>query len=121
MNVDRMVALDIAHQLQVPLEGDVGVVPTLKQDLYAANGLALVDLGPDLFEAQHVPFMMLGPAIERAELAVGHTDVRVVDVTVDDVSDHVFRMVPPPLGISHLAELQQGRPLVELQIIFEFT
>ena len=48
--------LDVAHQVEVPLERDVRVVPALEEDLHAADRLALVDLGADLLEAQHVAF-----------------------------------------------------------------
>ena len=51
MDVNRMIALDIAHQLEIPLEGDVGIVAALEQDLNAPDRLALVDLGADLLEA----------------------------------------------------------------------
>ena len=87
MDVDRVIALDVAHQVEIPLERDVRVVPALEQDLDAADRLALVDLGADLLEAQHVALRVLGPAVERAELAVGDADVGVVDVPVDDVGD----------------------------------
>src|SRR5688572_5206332 len=50
VDVDWMVLLDIAHQLQIPLERDVRVVTALQQDLHPTNRLALVDLGADLFE-----------------------------------------------------------------------
>ena len=59
MDVDRVMLLDVAHQLEVPLERDVGVVPALEQDLHAADRLALVDLGADLLEAEHVAFLVL--------------------------------------------------------------
>ena len=91
VDVDRVVALDVAHQVEVPLERDVRIVPALEQDLHAADRLALVDLGADLLEAQHVALVVLGPAVERAELAVGDADVGVVDVAVDDVGDHRSR------------------------------
>jgi len=94
-----MVLLDVSHEVQIPLERDVGIVPALKQDLNSTNGLALVHLRPDLLEAQHVAFVVLGPPVERAELAVGDADVGVIDIAVDDVGDRVFRMVAPPLGV----------------------
>ncbi len=98
MDVDRVIALDVAHQVEIPLERDVRVVPALHQDLHAAERLALVDLGADLLEGQRVAFVVLGPAVERAEAAIGDADVRVVDVAVDDVRDRIAGMLPPPLG-----------------------
>jgi hypothetical protein len=99
--------LDVAHQLQVPLEGDIRVVTALEKNLYPAQCLTLVDLGTNLLEAENVTFPMLGPAIERAELTVGDTDVSVVDVSVDDISDDVFRVLAPPLGVRQLPELEE--------------
>jgi len=121
MNVDGMMLLDVAHQLEVPLERDIRVVSALKQDLHAADGLALVDLGADLLEAQHVAFVVLGAAIERAELAIGHADVGVVDVPVDDIGDHVLRVLPPPLGVGQPAQLEERSLLVEREIILKFS
>ena len=121
VNVDRVVPLDVAHQLEIPLERDVGVVAALEQDLHAADRLALVDLGADLLEAEHVALVVLGPAVERAELAVGDADVGVVDVPVDDVGDDRFRVLAPALGVGQLAELEQRGPLVELEVASEFT
>jgi hypothetical protein len=113
--------LDIAHQLEVPLERDIRVVASLKQDLNASDCLALIDLGADLLEAEYIPFVVLGSPIEGAELTIGHTDVGVVDVPVYDVSDHVLRMLPPPLGISELPQLQERCPLIEIEVAAEFT
>jgi hypothetical protein len=96
-------------------------VPALQQNLHAPDRLALVDLGADLLEAEDVPLGVLGPAVEGAELTVGDADVGVVDVPVDDVGDDALRVLPPPLGVGELAELEQGGPLVELEGSLEFT
>src|SRR6202521_2901342 len=50
VNVDRVIALDVAHQIEVPLERDVGIVPALDQYLNPAKRLELLDLGADLLE-----------------------------------------------------------------------
>jgi hypothetical protein len=121
MDVDRVVPLDVAHQLEIPLERDVRVVSALEQDLHAADGLALVDLGADLLEAEDVPLGVAGPAVERAELAVGDADVGVVDVPVDDVGDHALRVPAPPLRVGELAQLQEGGVLVEVEHGLELT
>ena len=83
--------------------------------------LALVHLRADLLEAQHVAFGVLGPPVERAELAVGDADVGVIDVAVDDVGDRVLRMVAPPLGVGQATQLEQIGLLVELEIVSEFA
>src|SRR4029453_5495042 len=58
VDMNGMVLLDVSHEVQIPLERDVGIVPSLKQDLNSTNGLALVHLRPDLLEAQHVAFFV---------------------------------------------------------------
>jgi hypothetical protein len=121
MDVNRVVPLDVAHQVEIPLERDVGIVAALEQNLHPANRLALVDLGSDLFEAQNVPLEIPGPAVKRAELAIGDADVGVVDVPVDDIGDHVLRVLAPPLGVGQLPELQETGSLIELQIALELT
>src|SRR3954463_16236750 len=113
--------LDIAHQLEVPLEGNVGIVPALEQDLHAADRLALVNLGADLLEAQDIPLIVLRPAVEGAELTVCYANVRVVDVPVDDVGDDVFRMLAPPLPAGELPQRQERCALVELEVISELS
>src|SRR6266568_4631752 len=116
VDVDRMVALDVPHQVQVPLERDVGVVPPLHQDLYTAERFELVDLAPDLLEREHVAFGVLGSPVERAELAVGHADVSVIDVPVDDVGDHVLGVQAPARLVRETAQLEQRGALVQLQV-----
>src|SRR5258707_9133087 len=117
--MNRVVAFDVAQQIEIPLERDVGVVPALHQDLHAADRLQLVDLAADLLVRQQIALGMLGPSIERAELAVGDADVRVVDVPVDDIRDDVFRMQLPAGLIGELPQLEQRGALVELEIALE--
>ena len=95
MDVNGVMPLDVAHQIQVPLERDIGVVTTLQQNLDSPYGLAFVDLGADLLEAQDVSLMVLGTSVKRVELAIGNTDIGVVDVSIDDVGNHVLRMMAP--------------------------
>src|SRR5438445_1666731 len=99
-------SLDVPHQIEVPLERDVGIVPTLHQDLHPAERLELLDLAADLLERQYVALGVLGPPVERAELAVGDADVRVVDVPVDDVRDGVLGVQPPPRLVRERAQLE---------------
>lgn len=62
-----MIALDVAHEVQVPLERDVRVVSTLDPDLNPAKGLRLLDLGADLLERERVALTVFGTPIERAK------------------------------------------------------
>src|SRR3954468_1120598 len=121
VDVNRVMPLDVAHQLEIPLERNVRIVPALEQNLDAADRFALVDLGADLLEAQDIAFAVLGPAVERAELAVGDADIGVVDVPIDDVGNHLLGVVPPPLGIGELPQLEERCPLIELEIVSELA
>ena len=87
-----MIALDVPHQIQIPLERDVWVVSALNEDLNATECFRFVDLRADLLERQRVAFAVLRSTIECAESAIGDADIRVIDIAVDDVSDDVARM-----------------------------
>ena len=121
VDVNRMVRLDVAQEIQVPLERDVRIVPALNQDLHAAEGLGLVDLRADLLERERVPFAVLRSPIERAESAVGDADVRVVDVAVDDVRDDAVRMALVAHAVGLRAELEQRGVRVEVEEIVHGT
>src|SRR2546429_9580569 len=96
MDVDGVVLLDVAQQVEIPGERDVGVVPALDEDLYAAERLELVDLAADLFEREDVALGVLGAAVGRAELAVGLAPFRGTDVAVDWAADPCFSIRLPP-------------------------
>src|SRR5687768_11687611 len=116
-----MVLLDVAHQVQVPLEGNVWVVAALNENLDRAQRLRLVDLGADLLERQRVPFLMLRTAVERAKAAVGHAHVRVVDVAVHDVRDDAVRVLRLTHAIRLDAKLEEGCVLVEVEEVTHLT
>src|SRR3990170_3974299 len=107
VHVDRVVPLDVAEQIEVPREGDVRIVTALHQDLHAAQGLHLVDLGADLLEAERPPFRVSRAPVECAEAAVGDAHVRVVDVAIHDVRDDVVRMRGAARPVGFGAELEQ--------------
>src|SRR6266516_3562119 len=114
VDVDGVVLLDVAQQVQIPRERDIGVVPNLDQDLHAAERFELVDLAADLLEREHVALGVLGSPVERAKLAVGDAHVRVIDVPVDDVADHVLRVQPPARLVRERTELEQRGAVVQL-------
>ena len=115
VDVDRVVPLDVAQQVEVPLERDVRVVPALDEDLHAAEGLGLLDLGADLLVRQRPAFAVLGAAVERAEPAVGDADVGVVDVAVDDVGDDAVGVLLAPHAVGFGAEFEQRGVRVEVE------
>src|SRR5262249_40969024 len=53
--------------------------------------------------------------IERAEVALGHADVRVVDVAVDDVGDDFVRMLAAANRAGELAEDSGRRLTIQLE------
>ena len=88
----RILRVQRAQQIFVPLDTKVGMQSALHQHAGAAERDRLVDLLADLFERAHVSVGRAGPAIERAERADDVADVRVVDVAIDDVGDDVVGM-----------------------------
>jgi len=57
---------------------------------------------------------VLRPPIEGAEAAVRDTDIRVVDVPVNDIRDGVVRMLGGANAISLETELEERSVAVEL-------
>ena len=95
MQMDPVTALDRAEQILVVVDAEIGMVTTLHQDAGAAERERLFDLLEDDRLRQQVPLATVaGPAVERAEVAVGHADVRVVDVAIDD-ERHTSRIGAP--------------------------
>ena len=82
----------VIEQLKVPLLGQLRVMTALHENLRAAERDGLLDLAVQLAERDHVAVGVLLGAVERAELAVDVADVRVVDIAIDDVSDHVITL-----------------------------
>ena len=102
----RKALLDGAKEILVPLERQIRIVPTLQQQLNAAERDRLVDLAEDLLEAEHVSFGRPDRPIERAEVAARDADVRVVDVAIDDVGDESVGMLA---GADLVGELSEQR------------
>src|SRR5437868_8979098 len=117
MDMYRMVRLDVALQIQVPLERYIRIVAFLHQDLHGAQLLGFVDFLPDLLIRQRPPFDVFRAAVERAETTVRHADIRVVDVPVDDIRDRVVRMLLRSNAVRLRAQFQQWRVRVEVEEI----
>jgi len=75
----------IAEEVLVEGERQVGVHPALHQDASAVEGQRLLDLAADLLERQQIPLGVAGLPVEGAEAALVDADVGVVDVAVDVV------------------------------------
>src|SRR5205823_10829036 len=88
VEVDRVARLDRAEEILVEVDPEVGMVSALHQQAGAADRERLLDLLEDDRLREEVALARVaGTAVERAELAVGVTDVRVIEVPVDDERD----------------------------------
>src|SRR6266446_6704335 len=86
MNVDvRILFSNVLQKINVPLEWQSRMVPALHQNLHSACGSEFIQLFIELLETKHVMIFVALRSIKRAELAVNITDVRVIDVAIDDV------------------------------------
>ena len=81
----------------------VGVNASLYHDLRPARRRRLADLRENLLQRQEVAVLRTYLCIERAEAALVHADIRVVDVAVND-ERHRIAEPPPPLRIRRASE-----------------
>ena len=92
VQLDRIARLQVAEQILVPLDAQLGVEPALQEDLDAAGVDGLLDLLAQLLARQHVGVVGVARVAEEgAEAAGGGADVGVVDVALDDVGDDARR------------------------------
>ena len=102
VQVDRVALLERAKEILVVVDPEIRVMPALHEHAGAADRKRLLDLLVDDGLREQVPLGAVArPAVERAEVAVGDADVRVVDVAVDDERD------PPRVGAAR-TELVRG-------------
>ena len=95
--------------------GRSGLWPPCSSSCTPPSAMRLFDLLEDLVEAEHVAFAVADRAVERAEVAARHADVRVVDVAIDDVGDDAVGMLAAPHGVGHPAEPVGRRVAIELE------
>jgi hypothetical protein len=87
-------AVPLAHgreQVAVVVEWQLRVEAAVESDEVAAGLEQLVDLREDVLSREHVAPRLVREDVERAVVALGDADVRVVD----DPHDHVGRVVRP--------------------------
>ena len=104
---DRIGLLDPAEEPLVELDAEVGMEPSLEQDLVPAERQRLLDLRGELLLREEVSLLRGQVAIEGAEGALGGADVRVVDVPVDDVRDDPLGVLALAHGVGQHSELQE--------------
>ncbi len=109
----RVLALDGAEERLVVLHAELGVVAALEHHLGGAEVDRLAAAAQDLVERVLPALLVLGGAVEGAELAGRHADVGVVDVAVDDVGDDVVADHAPAGGVRRFGQRVEGRFGVE--------
>src|SRR5579884_273289 len=67
----------------------------------------LLNFREDNFLRMQVTFFVSDGAIESAEAAIFSTEIRVIDISVDDVSNYAFRMEPAADGVGGHADADQ--------------
>ena len=100
----------LANEREVVVQRESGVVAALEQHGGGALARGRVHLGHHLLHRERVGLLVAGLAVERAELAVGDADVRVVRVGVDDEGDALLGDAPEPRVLGQAAELERGAP-----------
>src|SRR5262249_31162218 len=102
--------LDAAHHLFIPLDLQIRMQPALHQHAGAADLHGLANLLVDRVKVQHIALgasRTFDRRVEGAESAVLGAEIRVINVAVDDVGDHTFRMQLAAYGIRLHADPDQ--------------
>ena len=89
----RILLLQRSEQVFVSLDAEIRMQPSLHQNTGAAQRDCLVNLLADFVERAHVSVGRARPSIERTEGADHVANVRVVNVSIDDVGDDVVGML----------------------------
>jgi len=108
MDVKLWVAVtERAQQTFVPVDCQVRVVAALHQNAGPAQGKGFLDLLEQVFPRVEIAFGVARIAIERAERTAGDTNIGVVDVSIDDVSDDRVGMEPAPHAVGGERQIQE--------------
>src|SRR5205809_3213817 len=102
--------LDAAQHLLVPVNFQIGMQAALHQHARAAEFDRLANLVVDRFEIEDVSLFSFGSlqwTIKRGECAVLGAEVRVINVAIDDVSDHALGMQFAPDGVGLHADADE--------------
>src|SRR5437660_11145082 len=117
----RVLRTKRAQKIFVPLNSKVRMQPALHQHARAAERNRLVNLRANLVDRAHVGVGRARPAIERAESTHDIADVRIVNVSIDDVGNYVIRMTSLPHFVgrgadaSYVVGLEQRRAIIGVQ------
>src|SRR5215470_1590730 len=106
----RKSLLDAAQQFFVPVNFQIRKQPALHQHARAAEFDRLANLVVNSFEIEDVAFFgswSLQWPIERAERAIFSAEVCVIDIAINDVSDHALWMQLASDGVSFHTDTDQ--------------
>src|SRR5260370_42644506 len=87
-----------AQKIFVPLDSEIRMQSALHQDTRPTERNRFVNLRANLIDRAHVGVRGAWPAIERTERTEDVADIRIVNVSIDDVGDDV-------IGMARLAKL----------------
>ena len=97
----------------IKLKGLVRMQSTLQQNLGTAKFLGLTNLVQQFVPGQHRAFRIFRCLKKSAELAGRYTDIRIVDIAVNNVGDHRLRVQPFADSIGHKAQLVEVRLFIK--------
>src|SRR5262249_21780094 len=106
----RETLLDASHHLFIPFDLHVRMQAALHQDAGAAQLYSFANLLVDGLEIEHVAFgaaRTLNGSVEGTERAIFGAEIGVVDIAVDDVRGHAFRMKTAPHRVGFHADPDQ--------------
>ena len=83
----RIFRPDVLQKIDIPPEWQFRMMSTLHQDLNPALRRKFIELPIDLLERKHIMIFIFFGSIKRAEFAVNIADIRVINVSIDNVSD----------------------------------
>ena len=120
VNIDlREMRLDVAEQVLVPFERNLGVKPPLHQDLIAADLDGFLDLLEQHVSIQHIRLGVTDLAVERAKVADGGANVGVIDVSIDVEGAVRLGMEPFADEVGGAAERQEIGGAEEFDAVLE--
>src|SRR5580658_6096841 len=98
----RMGLFNSEKSIQVPIQGQIGMMTSLQKNLRASLLLGFRDLMDDLFRLVDIAFLCIARfAVKSAEFAIGHADIGVIDITVNQVGGGLIALGADFQGIGY--------------------
>src|SRR3989338_5853635 len=108
MNVNvRKLGVHLTDHMEIKIKSELGIDTALDQHLCPAQIHQFLDFLENLIYRKRVRFRIARPAVERAEITIDKTGVRITDVAVHNKSDHPVRMKPIAHRGRRLSQTQQ--------------